>query len=99
MHDVLKSFKQKPVPKISQKLQNFWKTPKFIKKSQKLGQKHEMHEKMKERRSYQKKKDQSRLKTLGNEVWSEREVIRKRKRRFLSREIGEKWRKHHVDPI
>ena len=32
MHDVLKSFKQKPVPKISQKLQNFWKTPKFIKK-------------------------------------------------------------------
>ena len=32
MHDVLKSFKQKPVPKISQKLQKFWKTPKFIKK-------------------------------------------------------------------
>ena len=52
MHDVLKSFKQKPVPKISQKLQNFWKTPKFIKKSQKLGQKHEMHEKVKERRSH-----------------------------------------------
>jgi len=30
------------------------------KKSQKLGQKYEMHEKVKERRSYQKKKDQSR---------------------------------------
>ena len=62
MYDVLYSFKQKPVPKISQKLQNFWKTPKFIKKSQKLGQNHEMHEKVKERRSYQKKKDQSRPK-------------------------------------
>ena len=49
-----------------------------------------MHEKVKERRSYQKKKDQSRPKTIGNEVWSEREVIRKRKRRFLSRDIGEK---------
>ena len=53
MHDILKSFKQKPVKKISQKLQNFWKTPKFIKKkSKKLGQRHEMHEKVKERRSY-----------------------------------------------
>ena len=51
MHDVSYSFKQKPVPKISQKLQIFWKAPKFIKKSQKLGQKHEMHEKVKERRS------------------------------------------------
>ena len=49
-----------------------------------------MHEKVKEKRSYQKKNDQSRLKTLRNEVWSEREVIRKRKRRFLSKEIGEK---------
>ena len=68
MLDAFKTFKQKPVPKISQKLQNFWKTPKFITKSQKLGQKHEMHEKVKERRSYQKKKDQSRPKTLGNEV-------------------------------
>ena len=35
MHDVLKSFQQKPVPKISQKLQNFWKTLKFKKKKKK----------------------------------------------------------------
>ena len=31
MHDDLKSFKQAPIPKISQKPQKFWKTPKFIK--------------------------------------------------------------------
>ena len=42
----------KPIPKISQKLQNFWKPPKFIKKPQKLGQKYEMHEKVKQRISY-----------------------------------------------
>ena len=35
MHDVLKSFQQKPVPKISQKLQNFWKTLKLKKKKKK----------------------------------------------------------------
>ena len=29
-------------------------------------------------------------KSLGNEVWSEREVFRKREIRFLSREIREK---------
>ena len=55
MHDVLNSVKQKPIPK-------FHKNSKIFEKSQKLGQKHEMHEKVKERRSYQKKKDQSRLK-------------------------------------
>ena len=37
MHDVLKSFKQKLVPKISQKLQNFEKPQCLSKKSQKLG--------------------------------------------------------------
>ena len=99
MHDVLKSFKQKPVPKISQKLQNFLETPKFNKKSQKLGSKHEMHEKVKERRSYQKKKDQSRPKNPWEWSWSERELIGKRKRRFLSKEIEEKWRKHRADPL
>ena len=31
MHDDLKSFKPKPIPKIAQKLQNFEKPPKFIK--------------------------------------------------------------------
>ena len=36
MHDVLKSFKQKPIPKISQKIQIFWNTPKFIKKIPKV---------------------------------------------------------------
>ena len=29
-------------------------------------------------------------KSLGNEVWSEREVFRKERRQDLSREIGEK---------
>ena len=29
-------------------------------------------------------------KSLGNEVWSEREVIKKRERHFLSREIDKK---------
>ena len=36
MHDVLKSFQQKPVPKISQKLQNFWKTLNLKKKKKNL---------------------------------------------------------------
>ena len=39
MHDDLKSFRQKPVPKIAQKLQNFEKPQILSKKSQKLGQK------------------------------------------------------------
>ena len=34
MHDDLKLFKQKPIPKISQKLQNF-ENPKVYQKSQK----------------------------------------------------------------
>ena len=44
MHDHLKSFKQKPIPKTLQKPQQFWKTPKFIKNPKKLGQKDEMHD-------------------------------------------------------
>ena len=31
MHDDLKPFEQKPIPKIAQKLQTFEKTPTFIK--------------------------------------------------------------------
>ena len=61
MHDDLKPFKQD----LSQK---FYKTPKFLKnpkiyqKIPKVRSKHEMNEKVKEIRSYQKKKDQSRPK-------------------------------------
>ena len=31
MRDDLKSFEQAPIPKILQKPQKFWKTPKFLK--------------------------------------------------------------------
>ena len=36
MHDVLKSFKQKPVPKISQKSSKFLKNPKIYQKIPKV---------------------------------------------------------------
>ena len=39
MHDDLKSFKQKPIPKSLQNLQQFWKNPKNFQKPQKFGQK------------------------------------------------------------
>ena len=45
MHDVFKFKHTKPILKISQKLHQFWKTPKFSKNPKKLGQMHEMHEK------------------------------------------------------
>ena len=44
MHDDLKSFKQKPIPKFHKNLHNFEKPQSLSKKSQKLGQKDEMNE-------------------------------------------------------
>ena len=66
MHDVLNSVKQKPIPK-------FHKNSKIFEKSQKLGQKHEMHEKVKERDLTRRRKINLGQKYLGNEVWSERD--------------------------
>ena len=44
MHDRLKSFKQKPIPKNLTKTSTILKTPKIDQKPQKLGQKDEMHD-------------------------------------------------------
>ena len=56
MHDDFNSFKQNQTQKFCKNLINFEKPQIFSKKSQKLGQKDEMHDKMSEMRSYQRKR-------------------------------------------
>ena len=53
MHNDLKSFKQKPIPKILQKPLQFWKNPKNFQKPQKLGQEICNASLMSEKASYQ----------------------------------------------
>ena len=56
MHDDLKSFKQNQ-PKNFVKNSSILKNSKFFKKSQKLGQKNEMHDKMSENEIIPKEED------------------------------------------
>ena len=53
MHDDFNSFKQNPTQKFCKNLINFEKPQIVSKKSQKLGQNNEMHDKMREMRLYQ----------------------------------------------
>jgi len=56
MHDVLKSFKQKPIPKLLPKPQQFWKKTQNFQKPQKLGQEIWNAWLMSEKASYQRRK-------------------------------------------
>ena len=53
MHEILNTFKWKPIPKLQEKLINFEKPQNFSKTPKPKIQKHEMHEIWEEKRSYQ----------------------------------------------
>ena len=80
MHDVFFLKKKTPIPKISQKLHQFWKTPKSSKNPKKLGQVNEMHEKEGLGPLPSEEKLDLGPKILEDEVWSEREWFWKVKR-------------------
>ena len=76
MHDDLKPFSQQPTQKFCEKPNYFEKTPIFQQKTEKLGQKHEMHdERMKKRHTRSKKCTQRPKNTWVEDLECEREVL------------------------
>ena len=81
MYDDLTSLEHKPIPKILQITKQFWKTPNFRSKDMKC-----MIKKRIKDLTNEEEQDQG-WKTLGNEVWSEREEFGRWKDSKQSREI------------
>ena len=94
-----KTFTQKPTQKFCEKTQQFWKTPNFQKKPQKLGQKHEMHdERMKKRHTRSKKCTQRPKNTWVEDLECEREVLGGEEMKTIERDWGE-MKKKCTDPL
>ena len=87
MHEILNSFKQKPIPKFQQKLINFEKLQNFSKTPKPRFQNMKCMKTREKKLTKWREKLEKAWKTLGNEVWSERECFGRWEDKFVEREI------------
>ena len=86
MHEILNSFKQKPIPKFQQKLINFEKPQNFSKTSKPRFQNMKFMN-VKGLEAYQVRKNLKNLEeSLRNQVWSDMRVFWERKQKSIERE-------------
>ena len=93
MHEILNSFKQQPIPKFQQKLNNFQKPHFFFQKPQILGFKTWNAWKLEIQNLPSEEKLVKAWRNLEEEVWSEWEKFGRWKDESVEREIekSEKW--------